>query len=143
MRSIKKILLVLLMIKTFFGIKNVKALGKNIQVTDISVKEKSGTITVVDPVVTDNEVTSNITFNQKDDFVTFELTIKNNESKKYKIESITDNNTNENLKIDYTFNKDYISTGGTGKATIKLTYKNQLKNIDKVSLNDNLVLLSA
>ena len=136
MKNIKRVLLVLLMFITVFGISNVKALGKDIKVTDITVKDKSGTITVVDPTLSGDEVTSNITFNKKDDFVTFELTLKNNESEKYKIESIKDNNTNENIKIEYTFSKDFIPSGNTSKVTIKLSYKNKLINVDKVSLND-------
>ena len=117
MKGIKKVLVVLLM---FMFMINVKVLNKDIIVNNIEVKDKSGTITVVDPVITsDNEVTSNITFNQKDDFVTLELIIKNNQSKKYKIESITDNNTNTNLKIDYTFSEDYINKAEASKVTIK------------------------
>ena len=51
-----------------FSITSVKAEVKNIVVTDVSVIDKSGTIIVVDPVFSSNEITSNITFNQKDDF---------------------------------------------------------------------------
>ena len=124
------------------GITGVKAISKNIEVAKIEVKDKSGTITVVDPVLVSNEVTSNITFNQIDDFVTFELTLKNNESKKYKIESITDNNTNNNIKTEYSFNKDYISNGETSKVTLKLTYKNKLVNVDQISLNDLTIIIN-
>ena len=126
----------LLFILVFVGITNVSAATKNIEVTNIEVKDKSGTITVVDPVFESNEVTSNITFNQIDDFVTFELTLKNNESEKYKITSITDNNTNENIQVEYSFSKDFINTGDTSKVTLKLTYKNKLLNVDQISLND-------
>lgn len=115
---------------------NVSALTKNITVSGITVKEKSGTITVVDPVVSDNEISSNITFNKKDDFVTFELSLKNNESEKYKIESIEDNNTNNNIQIEYGFSGDYIGTNETGAITVKLSYKNTLLNVDKISIND-------
>ena len=131
----KKILLLLLLI-TLFTITNVKAATKNIEITNVSVIDKSGTITVVDPVFSSNEITSNITFNQKDDFVTFELTLKNNENDKYKIDSINDNNLNNNIKIEYDYSKNYISKGETSKIKVKLTYKKQLLNVDKISLND-------
>ena len=139
MKSSKKVLLFLIMIISIFGITNVKALGKDIKVTDVSIKDKSGTISVADPVITNDEITSNVTFNKVDDFVTFELEVKNNENEKYKIESIKDNNTNNNIKIDYTFSKDYISKGETSKVTLKLTYKNKLINQDKVDINDNAI----
>jgi len=136
MGSIKKILKSFILIVGLLFIINVKADTKNISVTDISVKDKSGTISVVDPVLESNEVTSNITFNQIDDFVTFELTLKNNESEKYKIESITDNNTNENISIEYNHGEDYISTGETTTVTIKLKYKKQLLNVEEINLNN-------
>ena len=145
MKSIKKVLLIFIMIISIFGITNVKALGKDIKVTGASVKDKSGTITVIDPVLTDNVVTSNITFNKVGDFVTFEFEIKNNESEKYKIESIKDNNTNDNIKIEYSFSKEYISSGNTGKVTVKLSYKNKLVNQEKINLNNlaiNMTLLN-
>ena len=132
--KVKKILVFTMMF--FVGISSVLASTKNISVTNIEVKDKSGTITVVDPVFESDEIKSNITFNQKDDFVTFELTLKNNESEKYKITSITDNNTNENIKVEYSFNQDFIASGDTSKVTLKLTYKNKLLNIDEISLND-------
>ena len=142
MKSSKKVLLFLIMIISIFGITNVKALGKDIKVTDVSIKDKSGTISVADPVITNDEITSNVTFNKVDDFVTFELEVKNNENEKYKIESIKDNNTNNNIKIDYTFSKDYISKGETSKVTLKLTYKNKLINQDKVDINDLTIKIS-
>ena len=119
-----------------FGATNVSALTKNIAVTDVAIKDKSGTVTVEEPVLSDNKITSNVTFNQKDDFVAFELSIKNGESEKYKIESIEDNNTNENIQIEYAYSEDFISTNESGKLTVKLTYKNALINVDKISIND-------
>ena len=132
----KKKIFLLLMLTILFSFTDVKAATKNIEISNVSVIDKSGTITVVDPVFSSNEITSNITFNQKDDFVTFELTLKNNENDKYKIESIEDNNTNSNLKIEYDYDTNYLSKGDTSKIKVKLTYKNQLVNVDRVSLND-------
>jgi len=143
MKKGKKIIVLLIaMILSIINIRVVKADTKNIEVTNIEVKEKSGTISVVDPVLESNEITSNITFNKVNDFVTFELTLKNNESEKYKITSIKDNNTNNNLKIEYSFNEDYINTNETNKVTIKLTYKNKLVNIEKVDLNNLKITLT-
>ena len=132
----KKKIFLLLMLTILFSFTDVKAATKNIEITNVSVIDKSGTITVVDPVFSSNEITSNITFNQKDDFVTFELILKNNENDKYKIESIEDNNTNSNLKIEYDYDTNYLSKGDTSKIKVKLTYKKQLVNVDRVSLND-------
>ncbi|MBR2712853.1 MAG: InlB B-repeat-containing protein [Bacilli bacterium] len=136
MGNVKKILKTLIIVFSLLYIVNVKADTKNIFVDSISVKDKSGTISVVDPVLESNEVTSNITFNQIDDFVTFELTIKNNEDEKYKITSIKDNNTNENISLEYNHEEDYISKGETTTVTIKIKYKKQLVNVEEVNLNN-------
>ena len=119
-----------------FGATNVSALTKNIAVTDVAIKDKSGTVTAEEPALSDNKIASNVTFNQKDDFVAFELSIKNGEPEKYKIESIEDNNTNENIQVEYAYNEDFISTNESSKLTVKLTYKNALINVDKISIND-------
>ncbi len=136
MENVKKILRTLMIVFSLLYIVNVKADTKNIFVDSISVKDKSETISVVDPVLESNEVTSNITFNQIDDFVTFELTIKNNEDEKYKITSIKDNNTNENISLEYNHEDGYISKGETTTVTIKIKYKKQLVNVEEVNLNN-------
>ena len=141
-KSRKIIVLLITIIFSMINMGVVKADTKNIEVDSISVKEKSGTITVVDPVLSSNEITSNITFNKKDDFVTFELKIKNNENDKYKIESIEDNNTSTNIKIEYNHDEDYISKGETTTVTIKLTYKNKLLNVEKINLNNLVVTIN-
>jgi len=136
MKEVKRLFLFLFLF--FIGIITVNAETKNIEVTSVTVKEKSSTIEVAEPVISNNEITSNITFNQLNDYVTFELTLKNNESEKYKITSITDNNTNENLEVEYDYLDDYISSGDEGKVRVKLTYKNKLTN-ENISL-DNLTI---
>ncbi|MBP3840523.1 MAG: InlB B-repeat-containing protein [Bacilli bacterium] len=143
MKKVKKtIVLLIIMILSIIHIGVVKADTKKIVADSIKIKEKSETITVATPGVTNNEITSNVTFNQIDDFVTFELNLKNNESEKYKIGSIKDNNKNENISIEYTFNENYIKSGDTIPVTIKMRYKNKLLNEEKVSLNDLQITIS-
>ena len=135
----KKIIFILLMIVSIFGIINVKAETKNIELTKIDVLEKSSTITVVEPVISNNEITSSITFNQVDDYVEFKLTLKNNETDKIKITNISDNLENENIKIDYTYdNNNFIESGKEATINVKMTYKTKLVNEDKTI--DNLIL---
>ena len=113
----------------------VNAASKDIEVTNIKVKDKSGTITVEEPTISNGEISSGIKFNEIDDFVTFELTLKNNESDKYKITSIEDNNENENIELEYDYDEDYIDENKTAKIRIKMTYKNKLVN-QNMSLKD-------
>ena len=140
MKNIKKLFMILLIVISLLFIVNVSADTSKVEITNITVKDKSGTITVVDPTFESNEITSNITFTQKDDFVTFELTLKNSDStNKYKVGSIDDNNTNNNISIEYGYSDDYISKNETTKLTITLKYNNQLINIDNINL-DNLTI---
>ena len=87
---------------------------------DIIVKDKSGTITVDNPTFTDEEIISEIKLNKMGDFVTFELILKNNELEKFKINSITDNNINDNIEIEYDYDDDYILKNDTTKVKCSL-----------------------
>ena len=134
------LLLFLLMFLTNIGVVN--AASKNIEVTNFKVKEKSGTVLVEAINFSNNILSSNITFNKKDDFVLFEFKVKNNESDQYKIKSIKDNNTNNNISIEYSFDTDFMPKGEYKVVTMKVTYVKQLKNVDKVSLNNLIITLN-
>ena len=111
MKRLCKYLLLFIILSLSFFINKVYADNNIFKLENVEVKDKSGTITVVDPIISNNEITSSIKFNQIDDFVTFELTIVNQDKNKYKIKSIEDNNKNNNIKIEYSFNEEYIKKG--------------------------------
>ncbi|MBR6073186.1 MAG: InlB B-repeat-containing protein [Bacilli bacterium] len=138
--NIKKLLILIIFFIALF-IPNAYA-ANGFSVEDISVDSKSGTIDVVDPVLSSDEVVSNIKFNQKDDYVTFDVTIKNNESEAYAINSITDNNSNDKFVITYNYSTDYIQPNETTNIKITFTYKETEKNVDKVDINDLVIKLS-
>lgn len=117
-----------------------KVYAADIKATNISVTDKSSTIIVSNPSLNNGEITNNITFNEVNDYVVFELVIRNSESDKYKIESIKDNNTNKNLVISYDYSKEYFN--GEKKIKIKMLYKNKLINQEKISLNDIKITLN-
>lgn len=117
-----------IMLLFVIGLFSVNASG-NVKVTDIKIKDKSDTISVVKPVFKNNQVTSNITFNQEGDYVLFDVTLKNNKKTTYKIKSVTDNNAKDNIKITYDYDKS-IAPGKTGSLKIKMTYKTKLVDKD-------------
>ena len=129
------ILVVLFVMLSVLGLIRVNAESKDIEVIDIRIKDKSGTIIVEDPTIIDGNISSGIKFNEVGDFVNYEITLKNNEPEKYKISSITDNNDNERLGIEYIYGEDFIAEGETTKITIKLIYKSKLIN-NNLSLNN-------
>ena len=138
MNSIKKILmlLVIIVVVGLTFITSVKADSTSVEVTSITTKDKSGAIEVSDPVFVDNTIKSNITFNKINDFVTFEVTLKNKDKNYLKIDNVYDNNSNSNIAIEYEYSKDTINPNEDAKVKIKITYKKQLLNQDSISLND-------
>ena len=138
----KGIVSIFLILLTILGIINVKAVTKKIELTEISIEDKSNTISVDDPVISTGMITSNIVFNKLDDYVEFNLKLKNNELEKVKLESVSDNLENDNIKIDYTFDNDsYIETNQFIILKVKMTYNKQLINEDKV-INDLKITLN-
>ena len=74
--------------------------------------------------------------NNKDDYVIFEVTLKNNSSDKYKIKKISDNNSKEYISTTYTYPDEYINSGETISIDIKLSYDKELLNQDELDLDD-------
>ena len=116
-----------------------KVYAADIKATGISLIDKTSTTTVDTPVMINGEISSNIIFNEINDYAVFDLTITNNESDNYKIESITDNNTNNNITVSYDYSKDYFK--GENKIKIKFLYKNKIINKDKVDIEDLIITI--
>ena len=117
-----------------FNIDNVFAL--NIKATEIKVTDLGGSVNVDDVVVNDNEITSNIEFNELNDFVTFSIKLKNYDSQKYIIDSITDNNENENIDVSYKYDNKNIDSKGNQIIYITIKYSKKLTNVKSINLND-------
>lgn len=104
------------------------AFALNINRNNLSVYEKSDGITINNSeTFEENDViTPDITFSQLGDFVTFRLTLNNIDNSAYKITNISDNNTNENIRVSYSYNKTVNSSDKD--IYITLTYENELTN---------------
>ena len=102
MRGVKKIVLLILAL-FLFNIGYVSAKNVNINIEDITIISKSDTVEVTKPTVKDNMISSEITFNDVDDYVTFEVTLKNNDDIEYLIEKISDNNKSKNINVTYSY----------------------------------------
>ena len=135
--SRKKIILFLIFFISLLFSTKVYAL--DIKATGISLIDKSSTAEVDTPEIINNEISSKIILNKVNDYAVFDLTITNNEKNGFKIESITDNNENEYITTSYDYDKDYFT--GDSKVKIKFLYKNVLKNVEKVSLDDLVITI--
>jgi len=131
----KKIFGLLIIFIMFFTV-NVKADNERINITDVKVIDKSSTITVDEPKLENNSIKSAVKFNEINDFVIFEVSLENKDSYDYTVDKVVDNNKSSNLLIEYDYSEE-LKTSGTGTLRIKLTYKNKLLNVEKISL-DNL-----
>ena len=132
---------IVIFILSLFLIIPVFAESKDIKITDITIKEKSSTITADDPVISNSKITSLLKFNQENDYIIYELTIKNNENDSYKIADISDNNSDNHLLIEYDYSNDYIEKDNTTTVLLKMKYQSKLINSD-LSL-DNLKITFA
>ena len=71
------------------------------QITKIEVKDKSEGVVVNDVSLSNGSLNNDIIFSGKDDYVKYNITIKNTSNDNYTIKSITDNNDSTNLEYTY------------------------------------------
>lgn len=129
----KRLFLIILLLLPFCVV-NAKEL--NITIENVSITENSDTVDVTLSSYSNNEVVSNITFNSLEEYVKYEITIKNNDDEKYLIKDITDSNESDYIEIDYDYTDEYIEAGESSVITMTLRYKKQLKNVDSINLSD-------
>ena len=110
----------LLFISIFvFGIFQVKA-ADDLSIKEVSVSDKSATITLDDLVVENNVIKSKIRFNQQDDFVSYKIVIKNDDTSAYELLGAKTNNENVVAEVD----KTTVNSQSETAVIVKLTYKN-------------------
>ena len=129
LKNISKVLFSLLLIFSIFGTINVLAEEVIFKITNISVKEKSSGVTINDVSLSGETITNNIVFTDKDDYIKYEITLKNNTSDKYKILSISDDNDSEYLDYTYDDLSNIELNGGDEKTfNLTITYKKETTN---------------
>lgn len=130
----KKIFSLLLISFMFIlGTDNVFAL--DISQVSLNVDDKSSTITVIDEGLGNLEVNPKLEFNVVGDFITYKLVLKNKDGKKYKVESVTDNNTNEHIKVGYDYNQNMNIDNKTILITLKYDKKITDSSTELKSIN--------
>ena len=101
LKNISRVLFSLLLIVSIFGTFNVLAEEVIFKITNISVKEKSDKVTVNDVSISGGQLKNDIVFTEKDDYIKYDITIKNSTTDDYTIKSITDDNTSTYLEYTY------------------------------------------
>lgn len=133
---------IIIMFFLLFFCTSTKAYALSFEIEDVSISDKSSTVSTDTISYTSNEISSNVTFNSIDDYVVYDIKIKNNEDKLFKIESISDNTTNDNLVIGYEKESE-IKAKSSSTIRLIMTYKNKLVNknitLDNLEITINFV----
>ena len=141
LKNISKVLFSLLLIFSIFGTINVLAEEVIFKITNISVNEKSSGVTVNDVSLSGETITNDVVFTDKDDYIKYEITLKNNTSDKYKILSVSDDNDSEYLDYTYDDLSNVELNGGDEKTfNLTITYKKETTNSNVTDKVVNLTL---
>ncbi|MBR5663034.1 MAG: InlB B-repeat-containing protein [Bacilli bacterium] len=107
----------------------------------ITVKEKSTGVTVNDVDLNNDEIINDVLFSDVNDYIIYDLKIKNTSSEDYTIKSITDNNTSEYLKYTYDNLSNVVVNAGTEKdLSLTITYIKQATDPDLSNTETNLII---
>ena len=139
-KSASKVIFSLLLIVSIFGVVNVLAEEVIFKITKIEVKQKSDKVTVNDVSLSGGTITNDIVFTDKDDYITYDITIKNDTSDKYTIKSISDDNTSQYLKYTYDdLSNVELSAGDEKTFNLTITYIEETSNL---TISDQAVSLT-
>lgn len=139
-KNISRVLFSLLLIVSIFGTFNVLAEEVIFKITNISVKEKSDKVTVNEVSLSGGSIVNDIVFTEKDDYITYNITIKNNTEDDYTIKSITDDNTSPYLKYTYDDSSNVKVESGKEKTfNMTVTYIQETTNL---TISDQAVSLT-
>ena len=127
-KNISRVLFSLLLIFSIFSIVNVLAEEAIFQITNISVKEKSDKVTVNDVSISGGELNNDIEFTDLNDYIKYDITIKNVSNDTYTIKSISDNNNSNYLEYTY----DDLSNVKLNSSEEK-TFELQIKYVQETS----------
>ncbi|MBQ3306868.1 MAG: InlB B-repeat-containing protein [Bacilli bacterium] len=133
----KKIFLILLSFFFYLFLLIPTVYAEEISFSEVTIKDKSGTITVDDIEFNNNTISSNITFRQLNDFVTLDVLVKNNDNTPFALESVSLNH-NDYLSVEFEYGK-IVRDHYYEHFFITLKYDKELINQEEVHL-DNLKL---
>lgn len=129
-KNISRVIFSLLLIVSIFGAFSVYAADVIFQITGISVKEKSDKVTVNDVSLSGGSINNDIVFTEKDDYITYDITIKNVSDDDYTIKSITDDNDSEYLEYTYdNLANVKVNKGESKTFELTITYKQETSDL--------------
>ena len=133
---IKRFVLLFSCIAIVFGlVANASADSSVLKFASIEITGKSETATVEEPSINGGQIRGGITFDAQGDFVDYRLVIENSDEYSYRIDSVEDSNSLENLTITY-IHDDTVEAKATTDLLIHMEYSDMLVNTEAVDIND-------
>lgn len=140
-KNISRVLFSLLLIFSIFSTINVLAEEVIFKITNIGVKEKSSGVKVNNVSLSGNTVTNDVVFTNKDDYIKYNITIKNSSDKDYIIKTISDDNDSNNLEYTYDdLSNVKLSSGEEKTFVLQIKYLNDISGLTITDKAVNLTL---
>ena len=129
-RRIFKFVFMFLFIISIIGITSVFAGNVTLKITNVEVKEKSDTVDVNNVSLDGEEIINDISLLNQDDYIIYNITIKNDSKYPVDIKEITDDNDSPYLKYEYDKYSSYrIEKGESINLELKITYIEEVEDL--------------
>ena len=136
-KRISTILFIFILGVFFMNIEKVFAAVNIIELTNISIIEESSSANGQISNYSSNDVDTNNTYHAINNYIEYELTIKNVDSKTYSIKSISNDNKNPNIYYEYSKYKNKIlKPNKEVKIRIRENYSKEVSDLSKRVVND-------
>ena len=135
LKKIMRVLSIFLLLVSIFGTVNVLADETIFKVLNIAVKEKSEGVILNNVSVDSGAINNDIVFTNKDDYIKYDVTIKNDSEEDYTIKSVKDDNESQYIKYTYEdLSGELVKAGEEKTFELTITYveeTTQLNLLDK------------
>ena len=137
-KRVLSILFVFIFLFSFVSIGKVFASSNIIKLTNIVVDQESSGASGQITDFTSNDVETNNTYHEVNNYIDYKLTIKNLDSKPYSIKSIWDDNDNPNIYYEYFDYRDkIIKPSQEVVIRIRETYNTEISDLNDRSFNNS------
>lgn len=126
MKKIFRIIFLIMLLVSIFKIYNVSAEDTIFKLTKIEVKEKTNGVEINDVSFNDGIFTNDIIFTDKNDYIKYNLYVKNTSNEDYIIQSISDNNESQYLEYSYPISNIRIPAGEERIIEMQIKYLEEL-----------------
>ena len=140
-KNIKKIMifsLAVILISSIFSIEKALARSDALTLTNVTITDQSSEVEAKVIDYDKETIFTDVIFHRVNDYVVYELKIKNDDDKDYTINSISDDNKSSYITYEYDHHQqEKIISKSTKKILIKVIYKNEISDINERKQTDD------